>query len=46
MIQTAISLTQGQYEQLKTESEKTGVSLSGLIRLAVGQYFLKQEGNQ
>jgi len=36
---TAISLTEDQYQQVLNESKKTGVSMAGLIRLALVEYF-------
>ena len=36
---TAINLTSEQYQKLKRESLNTGVSMSGIIRLAIMDYF-------
>jgi predicted DNA-binding protein len=45
MKQTAINFTSEQYEQLKDESKKTGISIAGLVRLAVMDYFSKKEAD-
>jgi 16S rRNA U516 pseudouridylate synthase RsuA-like enzyme len=36
---TQITLTDGQYEQLKRESERTGASLAELVRRALAQAY-------
>jgi hypothetical protein len=41
MKQTAINFTSEQYQQLVDESRRTGVSIAGLVRLAVNK-FLKE----
>ena len=39
---TQINFTQNQMQQLKNESKETGVSIAGLVRLAVKDYFEKE----
>ena len=38
-----INFTPTQLQQLKSENKKTGVSIAGLVRLAVNDFFLKLE---
>ena len=37
-----INFTPTQIDRLKNESKKTGVSIAGLVRLAVQDYFNKE----
>ena len=39
---TQINLTKTQLEQLRNESEETGLSVSALVRLAVIKYFERE----
>lgn len=40
---TQINLTKAQHQQLKNESEETGLSISALIRLIVNKHLKEAE---
>lgn len=42
---TQINVTEAQLKKLKEESVDTGISIAGIIRLAVNNYFSNKEGN-